>query len=101
MKSRSGGAQSPSDMARARTGNEDIHQPLGALLQSEFEATLATPISARSRSKMKSARPVSAQAQNGASLGSGEISERAEAGTSSASSRSRLTIFPVRWTPDA
>ena len=32
MKSRSGGAQSPSDMARPRTGNEDIHQPLGALL---------------------------------------------------------------------
>jgi len=32
VKSRSGGAQSPSDMARPRTGNEDIHQPLGALL---------------------------------------------------------------------
>ena len=32
MKSRSGRAQSPSDMARPRTGNEDIHQPLGALL---------------------------------------------------------------------
>jgi len=50
---------------------------------------------------MKSARPVSAQAQNGSSPGSGEMSGRAEAGIRSVSSRSRLTIFPMsgRRTP--
>jgi hypothetical protein len=44
---------------------------------------------------MKSARPVSAQAQNGSSPGSGEMSGRAGATTTSASSRSRLMIFPI------
>jgi hypothetical protein len=45
---------------------------------------------------MKSARPVSAHAQKGSSPGSEEMFGRAEAGTSSASSRSRLIIFPMR-----
>jgi hypothetical protein len=50
---------------------------------------------------MKSARPTSAQPQKGSSPGSGEMFGGAEAGTSSASSRSRLTIFPMsgRRTP--
>ena len=50
---------------------------------------------------MKSARPASAQPQKGSSPGSGEMSGRAEAGTSSTSSRSRLIIFPMsgRRTP--
>ena len=50
---------------------------------------------------MKSARPTSAQPQKGSSPGSGEMFGRAEAGTSSASSRSRLIIFPMsaRRTP--
>jgi len=50
---------------------------------------------------MKSARPDSAQPQKGSSPGSGEMFGRAEAGTSSASSHSRLTIFPMsgRRTP--
>src|ERR1700722_17052979 len=50
---------------------------------------------------MKSARPASAHAQKGSSPGSGEMLGRAEAGTSSASSRSRLIIFPMsgRRTP--
>lgn len=45
---------------------------------------------------MKAARPVSAHAQKGSSPGSGEMFGRAAAGTSSASSRSKLTIFPTR-----
>ena len=51
---------------------------------------------------MKSARPVSAQAQNGSSLGSGEISGILATATSSASSCSRLTILPTseRRTPN-
>ena len=51
---------------------------------------------------MKSARPVSAQAQNGSSLGSGEISGIIAVATSSASSRSRLTTLPMseRRTPN-
>jgi hypothetical protein len=50
---------------------------------------------------MKSAWPVSAHAQKGSSPGSGEMFGREETGTCSASSRSRLTIFPMseRWTP--
>lgn len=50
---------------------------------------------------MKSAPPVSAHAQKGSSPGSGEMFGRAEAGTSSASSRSRLITFPMsgRRTP--
>lgn len=50
---------------------------------------------------MKSARPVSAQAQKGSSPGSGEMSGSAEAGTCSASSRRRLIILPMtgRRTP--
>ena len=51
---------------------------------------------------MKSARPVSAQAQNESSLGSGEISGILATATSSASSCSRLTILPTseRRTPN-
>jgi hypothetical protein len=45
---------------------------------------------------MKAARPVSAQAQKGSSPGSGEMFGRAASGTSSASSCSKLTIFPMR-----
>jgi len=45
---------------------------------------------------MKAARPVSAHAQKGSSPGSGEMFGRGAAGTSSASSRSKLTIFPMR-----
>ncbi len=50
---------------------------------------------------MKSARPVSAHAQKGSSPGSGEMFGRGEAGTGSASSRSRLITFPIseRRTP--
>jgi hypothetical protein len=50
---------------------------------------------------MKSARPVSAHAQKGSSSGSGEMFGREEAGINSASSRSRLIIFPMsgRRTP--
>ena len=45
---------------------------------------------------MKSARPASAVPQKGSSPGSGEMFGRAEVGISSASSRSRLTILPIR-----
>jgi len=45
---------------------------------------------------MKSARPASAHPQNGSSPGSGEMFGRVGECTNSASSRSKLTIFPMR-----
>jgi hypothetical protein len=58
VKSRSGGAQSPSDMARPRTGNEDIHQPLGALLRSRLTIF---PVSGRRTPKRAKTRVYSSR----------------------------------------